>query len=134
MSDIHDKIDIVPLIQFMSGHDDIVHRGIAFIRWCDRARSHLLQHEPLLAIYINEHYSMPYLNTNYAILDVNEAIHQFSEMDSIAQEGLMTTFHHIADLVIIYVGEGPFTSHQWDERVRTYLQSFVKEGASDRQI
>lgn len=111
------KLDIVPLIQFLSERD-----GAQFIRWCDCARLQLLQNEPMLAIYINEHYTMPYLKSNYAIFDADKAIEQFQGMNETEKAKLLSIFHHIADLCIIYVTEGPFTSQKWDERIRAYLE------------
>lgn len=129
MPQILEKLDIAPLVHFLSEHGDVTARANTFLQWCSRARSHLLQYEPMLAIYINEHYTMPYLACNYAIFDVDKAILQFSELEDDDQQALLEVFHRIADLVIIYMGEGPFTSQQWDDRVRTYLQTLEKEGS-----
>lgn len=129
MPQVLEKLDIAPLVHFLSEHGDATARANTFLQWCSRARTHLLQYEPMLAIYINEHYTMPYLGCNYAIFDVDKAILHFNELENEKQHKLLIVFRRIADLVIIYMGEGPFTSQQWIGRIRTYLQTLEKEGS-----
>lgn len=114
------RLDIVPLISFLGENEDGEDQARNFLQWCINAKPHLFESEPLLAIYINEHYTMPWLGQNYALVTFDEALSHFRRCDDAERAHLLELFHEIADLTIIFMGEGPFTTREWEERIQTY--------------
>lgn len=120
------KPDIVPLIHFLGQPED-VNQTAMVIRWLYHYRVNLLKDSPMLACLINDRYTMPFLRVNYANMELETALNQFIEAQPLIQKEINRVIHLIVDLMVIYYGEGPFTSSSWNVRVTDYIKSLAQE-------
>ena len=119
------RMDITPLVQYLAMPNDAKH-GCMVLRWLYHYRNEILQHEPLIALLVNERYVEPFLNVNYVTMELDLAIAQLEGAGETLQSHILETLHSLVDLLLIYQGEGPFTSSSWKDRIAQY-ESTVHE-------
>lgn len=111
-------MDITPLIQYLSRADD-PNSGAVVIRWLHFYRSDIMQHEPMLALCINETLQDIFRVDLVAFDDV-EICNRLLEADADIQKQFLEKLHTLVDIIIIYQSEGPFHLSDWKVRLARY--------------
>ena len=111
-------MDITPLIQYLSRADD-PNSGAVVIRWLHFYKSDIMQHEPMLALYINEALQDTFHVDLIAFDDV-EICNRLLDADANTQTQFLEKLHTLVDIIIIYQSEGPFHMSDWKVRLARY--------------
>ena len=78
-----------------------------------------MQHEPMLALYINEKLQEIFHVDLIAFDDV-EIVNRLLDADATAQNQILENLHTLVDVIIIYQSEGPFHLSDWKARLARY--------------